>query len=250
MGPDDFPQNIPSEPQKRFEEDVLQEEQDSEIMPEPEATVRERQDTEQKSEAVAQEPENVEADVVPETVMSQGQGEQIPKQELEEGAERKQEQEIVVERQKVQDFIDAGRKLVRALRAREEERLNSLIDESNVMLLVRSLDNVQELLMDNQPTVDKAEFERALEKTVDALRSIGDVPREHSMRDNEESLGRIASYLRNVGDTAHDIALSLAREKDGRLERALHILDALKGAADDGRLFVNKKRNQLEQYRR
>lgn len=194
----------------------------------------------------------VEQEVVAESAKEERKTENAPTlmEKPIESNEKREMGEIVMNKEKIRDFIDVGRKLAHAFRERDEERLNPLIEERYISLLVASFDNLHMLLRDDKQTVNGEELGRAITRIANAIQNIGNVPRGQSMRDNAESLGKVIFRLKEIEDKTHNTALSLSGEKESRPEEILKSLRKLEDAIREKWIFVARKRNALDQYQK
>lgn len=166
-----------------------------------------------------------------------------------ENNKNKEIDEIIINKEKIADLIDAGRKLVYTFHKREENGFNPLIEEEYISPLATSLNSLNTLIEDTGQAIDIKEFNNAIIKVTNRMNNIGNVPRAQSMSDNVESLGKIIFCLQEMVEKAHNIALSLSGEKEERPEEVLKILHELEDTTRKKWLFVARKREALSQYR-
>jgi len=164
--------------------------------------------------------------------------------------ERENESEIEINKEKIMNFIDSGRRLVRVFRGRDEERLNALIENRYIPSLAASFDNLYVLINDNKQAINREEFGHAIIRIADLIQNIGKTPREQRTSDNAESLGKVISRLRLMEDETHNITVSLSREKVEHPEGILKTLRSLEDIIKEKWIFVARKRSTLSEYQR
>lgn len=170
-----------------------------------------------------------------------------------ENNENKETGEIIINKEKITDLIDTGRKLVYAFHKREENEFNPLIEEKYISQLAASLNDLNILFEDNKQPINAEDFNNTTVKITNIIKNIDNTPRAQSMHgdiENDiESLGKIIFFLKEMEEKTHNIASSLFGEKEERPEETLNILRKLEDAARDGWLFIASKRTALSRYK-
>ncbi|MCX6761701.1 MAG: hypothetical protein NTY33_02550 [Candidatus Moranbacteria bacterium] len=172
---------------------------------------------------------------------------ELKNEDRESGGENSEQKSagVALEKIRMHEFSGYTKDLVNTLRRREDDNLSPIIDPKAIGYLAQTADQLEDLFRNKKAKPE--DVNQAILKVVAVINAIGkDLPRTGMVRDNSESLRRVAYNLRNLGESSRNIMIQLGGKEDPNLKETVGRFGQLLNLTEERWGYVNRKVGILE----
>ncbi|MFA5961397.1 MAG: hypothetical protein WC848_01800 [Parcubacteria group bacterium] len=153
--------------------------------------------------------------------------------------------EVALEKIRMYEFSGYARDLANTLRRRESDNLSPIIDPRTIGYLSHAADDLKDMLRNKKSKPE--DVERTIMGVVAAINTIGkDSSRIGMIRDNSDSLRRVAYGIRNLGESSRNIMIQLGGMEDTNTKGVVGSFGQLINLTEKGWRYALRKAEMLE----